>query len=326
MRHCWFVIAWAMFTLAACAPRTEGPSVAPTTRDVIAFPQTWTPTVRSQPPSPTGSLSMDSEAGTPTPTPTATFTPTGTREVTPGATSTVNYSAISCTVTALEGGVELLTAPFFSDNRILPTMEPGYAYQAADIYPTYIRLLRDEQEAGWVDYRLLAVEFEGEDCLEQPYYEGDLTDFDTLCFMRATPVADTYSDRELTEPFMLTVGPEYSYVVVTRLQGAYASCVGHAGPCFYVDADEVEISGSCDDVPFSAEVITEAELWPEPSTEGVEPILTLPVGTRLSVQNESVQAPPPPEAPKDGRWLLVKLPRSFDGQSGWLWSAFIGFR
>lgn len=326
MRSRWILNVGLFGALAACSPTASAIVESPTPLNTITFPRTWTPI--SEPPStaPPRSESVASRDGTPTQTSTATLTPTSTMQVTPRATSTVGYSAISCTVTALEGGVELLTAPFFSDNRILPTMEPRYVYQAAEIYPTYIRLLRDGQPSGWVDYRLLAIEFNGDDCFEHPPYDGDLTDFDTLCFMRATPVADTYSDRELTEPFMLTVGSEYGFVVMTKLQGAYASCVSHAGPCFYVDADDVEITGSCADVPYAAEAIAEVKLWSQPDGSKGEQIDTLPVGTRLFVQGGSVEGLPAPDASGEGRWLLVKLPRSFEHRSGWLWSGYIEYR
>jgi hypothetical protein len=230
-----------------------------------------------------------------------------------------------CAATTNEEGIELLRAPFVLDYHILPTMEPGYAYQAVEQYPTYVRLMRDGQTAGWVDYRLLALDFEGPDCFYQPYFEGELTAFE-LCFMRADPPVDTYLPGEEDLGPFGSIGPDSAFVLAIKAQEQYSSCMGHAGPCFVVDASAVELYGQCDDLPRSAETIAEAELWSQPDPSLGTPILTLPSGTRVAVQVGSVAGAPPPGAPGEGVWLQVKLTSTYDRASGWLWSTWIEYR
>jgi hypothetical protein len=63
---------------------------------------------------------------------------------------------------------------------------------------------------------------------------------------------------------------------------------------------------------------------PNPSTGS--PIYLIPAGKIVIAQNESVSGPPPPNAPVDGTWLLVKLYVQNEPLSGWVWSAHIKYR
>jgi hypothetical protein len=172
-----------------------------------------------------------------------------------------------------EEGIELYPAPYFSSHRILPTMEPRFAYQAADTFPTMVRLVRDGQTAGWVDYRMLAVSLDGPNCLEVQY-AGELTDFmDDLCFVVADPPAETYFDAEYAEPTGMLIGSEPHYVVTTLgSEGPRGSCAGHAGPCFWINPATVDLVGNCADLPRSAETTAETQLWLQPDGSSGSPI------------------------------------------------------
>ena len=225
-------------------------------------------------------------------------------------------------------GIELYPAPYFQDHHILPTMAPGYAYAAADTFPTMVRLIRDGSTAGWVDYRMLAVSLDGSGCLESQY-SGELTDFmDVLCFMVADPPVETYLDPEYTQPTGMLVGPEPQYVVTSLgSEGPRGSCAGHAGPCFYVDPSTVETVGNCDGLPRSAVTSVETELWSDPDGNGGIPIRTLEAGQFLAVQfGEETAGPAPPDASEPGRWLHVKLSGSTLPRHGWVWSEFVEYR
>lgn len=320
----WLILSVGVtLTLNACVARIPEATAIPVTstpRSAPALPPTWTAS-----PQPTAEPAEGGEAATGTPTPTPTERPQSTRIPLVLGTPTPDLTSIQCTATANDEGIELMTAPYFADNRIVPTMEPGFPYQAVQTYPTMVRLLRNGSTAGWIDYRLIAVDFEGADCFAQPRYQGDLTDFDSLCFMYADPPVEAYRDRELTEPMQLEVGATPHYVVHSRSGDLYSSCVGHAGPCFVVEADSVEITGACKDVPRSAEVAEEAQLFSEPDSES-EVIAEIDDDEVVSVQAESQPGEPPAGAGEEGEWRLIKYYVEGKPRSGWLWSGWIDYR
>ncbi len=311
--------------LSACAQTTEEPTPVIIELQTPVFPPTWTPTPR-----PTQNVITSTplpEFGIPTPTPTMTSTPPAPPEGTLPPTPTVNFSRYKCTVSTNELGIELYQAPYFSDSRILPTMEPGYAYNAVEDFPTMTRLLQRGETAGWVDYQMIAIHQEGPDCGRLPIYPGDLSDFDdVLCFMVADPPAETYMDAGFTVPEGTMITDDPAYVISGTSNSYYGSCVGHAGPCFYVNPADVELVGRCDDLPRSGETITETQLWSDPNPERGSVIHTIPAGEVLLVQAESATGSPPPGGTADGTWLRVKLTGPIPILNGWVWSSFIRYR
>ena len=324
----WILVCLCLIiALTACSANAEEPTRVAAQLETPAFPPIWTLT--PQPPTQTLPTTEQGflESETPTPTPTPTHTPTTTVERTPPPTSSVDFSKVRCTASTQEDGIELLQVPYFQDSHILPTMEPGYIYQAVELYPTLVRLTRGGQTAGWVDYRSLALDFDGPDCLYQSTYPGGITDFDDyLCFIVADPPADTYLDQDLAVSTGSTIGSTPQYVLSTMSSGPHVTCVGHAGPCFFVDASAVETIGRCHDLPRSAETISETQLMSQPNPSTSSPIYLIPAGKIVIVQNESVSGPPPANAPADGLWLLVKLYVQNEPLAGWVWSAHIKYR
>ncbi len=314
-------LALALGACSGLAPAATQIPAPTDTRLAPTLPPAWNSTPEPERAAPDGSSSW-----TPTPPPTATSPPTSTAAVTRAPTPTFDFSHIRCAATAREEGVEMMTAPFFADRRIVPTMEPGVAYRAVQTFPTMVRLVQDDRTAGWIDYRLLAVNFSGPNCFEQPRYEGNLTDFDTLCFMYADPPAEAYRDGELTEPAGFDVGPEPFYVVMSQTRTTYSSCVGHAGPCFVVDASAVQTTGQCADIPHTAWLIGEGQLWSEPEAEGGEVIEPIAAGKVVYVQAESRSGQPPPGAPEEGEWVLVKYYVDRIPRAGWLWSGWVEYQ
>jgi hypothetical protein len=314
--------------LAACsAPPPSTETEVALVIETPDFPPTWTPT---------GEVFESASTATPEPqqrteatiTPTNTATLTSTADITRPPSATPELANINCTISTDQQGIELYQAPYFSDYRILPTMEAGFSYTAADVFPTMVRLLREGQTIGWVDYRQLAVKMDGPDCLELQY-PGELSDFDAyLCFMVADPPVDTYYDEEFTEITGMMIGPNPYYVVTTLgSEGPRGSCAGHAGPCFRVDPTTVDTVGNCDDLPRSAETIVDTQLWSQPDGNAGSPIRELPAGKFVAVQyGESVTGPAPPGAPIPGTWLLVKLSGSDLPRHGWVWSEFVSYR
>ncbi len=314
---------WLLF-VAACSQATVQPS--PVLEDVQPpeFPPTWTHTagptqevIATKPP--------PEEFFTPTPTATSTATPSP--DVTRAPTATLDLLRSNCFYSTQVLGIELFQTPYFKDSHILPTMEPGYAYQAVEDFPTMTHLFREGVSAGWVDYRMLDLDAEGSDCGRLPRYEGDLTDFDDyLCFLVADPPVETYMDAEFTEPAGMMISREPHYVITSKSNAFYGSCVGHAGPCFYINPAGVDLVGRCDDLPRSAETITDTELWSDPSPTDGSVIQTIPAGKVVLVQPESATGAPPPGAPSAGTWLRVKLTGPRPIPNGWVWSSYIQYR
>jgi hypothetical protein len=268
----------------------------------------------------------------PSPFNTATISPTPeptqSQLSTPLPSTAPKITGSNCTMSTTEEGIELFRVPYFQDRRILPTMEPDYAYTAAETFPTMVRLLRDGETAGWVDYRLTAVSLQGSDCLETQY-SGDLTDFmDYLCFVVANPPTDTYMDSEFTEPSGMMISSDPVYVVtVLGKQGPLGSCVGHAGPCFSIDPTTVNLVGNCDDLPRSGQTTSETQLWSQPDGSAGAPIHDLAAGQFLAVQyGEDTAGAAPPGAPTPGKWLHVKLSGFTLPRHGWVWSQFVSYR
>jgi len=251
--------------LVAELPDTWTPppaSAATATRTATEIPatETWTPTWTPEPSF--------------TPTPQASFTPVQGENVPP----TVDVSNLpDCTYTASETGVEILPAPFIDPYRILPTMEPGRAYPVVRENTTYGLIVDDGEPAGWVDYRLLAIDWKGKDCFYLPRDERNLTAFPRLCFF--TPQSETraYFDADLTE-FSHVIRPPGSFVLLVESGEAYFSAYGHAGPSFYVAKDAVTTHGDCDGVPAIAEIISKTQLRGSPNGEDGQVLAALTAG------------------------------------------------
>ena len=151
------------------------------------FPATWTQPPPTNPSIPTGTPSPTTS---PTITPTITQTDTNTSvstsstEMDEEPSSTPDWGSaqrLDCTFTASDTGVRIYSAPFIDPYRVLPTMEPGKPYPAVITKPTYTLLLENGEPLGWIDYRSLAVNHDGKECLTEQD-QREITDFHPYAF------------------------------------------------------------------------------------------------------------------------------------------------
>jgi len=270
----------------------------------------------------------DSSTNTPTltttPAPSLTLSTKPTVEVSFSATPTIDFLKEpfpDCKYTAIKPGIRLHLAPFIDPYRVLPTMEPGKAYTAVVDKPTYSLLLDGDQPAGWVDYRLVALEKEGADCLSRRD-QREITEFPNLCFFSPFTKVISFSNSALSEESHYLI-PENLYILLYQTEKIYFSAYGHAGPSFYISRDEVEIQGDCEDIPYAGEITVETNLYSKPdSTEGS--ILTpLPFGQTVFIQNNTSQGDPPPNSTSAGNWVQIRIPTNTGGFDGWCWSEFL---
>lgn len=318
-----------LFWLPGCAPLDLSTSPlthtpAPTGSKVV-LPATWT----QAPPSPTGLSRI-----TPSPTTSPTITPTNTAAASPipsleqtqvsqDPSSTTDWTAgplPDCTFTATETGIRIHPAPFIDPYHVLPTMEPGKAYPAANTKPTFTLLFEDGQPLGWVDYRLLNVTHEGDECLTRQD-DREITDF-PLCFFTPLEEIYGYADSEFNEP-MHTLFPQTSFVLLRQSQQAYFTSYGSSGPSFLVKKEEVTIHGFCDNIPTLAKAIVETALYTDPPDQGGRIVYTLAVDESIFTQSQHKSGAPPPGAAGSGYWVLARRPSWSEDINGWVWSGHI---
>ncbi len=295
------------------------------TRTKVILPPTWTeqPPTATREPSPTP---------TPTTSPTITMTltplpsPTGTVESPPGTpepSSTPGGIAgrqTSCTYTASEPGVRIFSAPFVDPYHVLPTMEPGKPYPAVINKPTYSLLLEDGQPLGWVDYRYLAVDAEGEDCLTV-YDQREITDF-PLCFFTPLKEISGYTDSSFSEP-LHNLAPANSFVVLYQSSSAYFSAYGSSGPSFVVKKEQVETHGSCGNIPTLAFAAVETDLYSDLPDQGGSMVYSLAVEEPLFLQSRRRAGAPPQGAEREGEWILARRQSWAEDLNGWVWSGHV---
>lgn len=225
-----------------------------------------------------------------------------------------------CTFTATEAGVRILPAPFIDPYHVLPTMEPGKAYPAVLTKPTYTLLLDNSQPLGWVDYRLLALNSEGSECLAA-YDEREIWDF-PLCFLTPLEEINGYSDSSFTTP-MHSLSPSSSLVVLYQSEMAYFTAYGSAGPSFVVKKEEVYTHGNCDDIPTLVKAIMETSLYSDLPSLGGRVVYTLEVDESLFAQTNQKNGSPPPGTGGSGYWVLARKPSWTEDINGWVWSGHI---
>ena len=327
------VIAAILLLPTSCAPLSifSPPTSTPTpTGTKVVLPATWTelpPTLTITP------------SDTPKPTYTPTITPTDTPESditsSPGYTEeaqqqprpTVDWSASKppeCTFTATKPGVRIYPAPFIDPYHILPTMEPGKPYPAVLTKPTYTLLLEEGQPLGWVDYRLIAVTHDGDDCLSHQD-DREITDFTNLCFFTPKTEIYGYSDSEFTEP-MHDLYPSTSFIVLNQSNDSYFTAYGSSGPSFVVKKEEVYLHGNCAVIPTLARAVVETPLYSEPPDQGGTIIYTLSIDEPIYTQSKSVSGSPPPGVDGTGYWTLVRRHSWSEDINGWVWLDHIEYK
>ncbi len=325
----WILAALILIMLTGCAsldllnpPPTNSP--VPTGTKVV-FPPTWT----APPPSSTSTASITpSLTASPTITPTHTATASPTASIEPTSVSlkpgpTTDWGAIrlpDCTFTASQPGVRILTAPFIDPYHVLPTMEPGKPYPAVITKPTYSLLLESGEPLGWVDYRLVAVSLEGDDCLTT-YDEREVWDF-PLCFF--TPLGEIfgYADSEFTEATH-DLSPSTSLVVLHQRARSYFTSFGSSGPSFVVKKEEVYTHGNCENIPTLAKAIKVTSLYSDLPGQGGKVVYTLAVDEPIFTQSQRKNGSPPPGTQGNGYWILARRHSWSEDINGWVWSGHI---
>ena len=302
--------------------RTLAPTFTPKPTEVVFTPtpppageptatRTVTPTFITLP-TRTETATLEPGQDTPTPGPEeSTITPT---------------QEIACGVRAIDVGVVINIAPFIDIYHILPTMEPGVVYEATVMHPTYYGISLNGQAAGWVDYRLLAIDLIGENCDGLPLDQTELTEFPGLCFLETLTDDASYADSQLTQEPAAPLPKGARMVVLHATSKSYFTAYGHAGPSVYVDASKVRLSGDCDTIASVGEAAQNAWLWSDPDGENGTQLSFITAGTILYVQGDAVDGPPPPGIESNGDWHLVMAGRQEDGTYGWLWSDSLEFK
>ena len=322
-----------MMTTAGCSSSLFSPKATYTPQSTgtkVVLPPTWTeipPSETSTPtftPSPTTSPTI-----TPTHTKTSVTTPTldQTGETQGQTTATLDWTDpqnVDCTFTATSSGVRILSAPFIDPYRILPTMEPGKPYPAVLTKPTYTLLLDNGQPLGWIDYRLIAVTHEGNDCLSQQD-ERAITDFSNLCFFTPNEEIFGYNDAEFTET-MNTLKPPASFVVLRQSENAYFTAYGSSGPSFLVKKDEVYLHGNCQSIPTLAEVTEDTSIYSNLPDQGGSIVYHLVAGEFIFTQSQTKQGPPPPGVEGTGSWILSRRHSWSEDINGWVWLDHIKYK
>jgi len=324
MKKIYFLLVMVtLLALTACAP-------APQAGDLTQSPRTAeTPTVANTPiPSqeptpaslPTFSLATVDSPLTPLPTFSFNNTPIPFSTTTSFITRTpyVGPPEADCFVTASKEGIHMNPGPFISAYRLLPTMELGVRYQVVDMYPTFYQLALDGVPIGWVEYITSGLSSEGTSCVgffDRLPDSRSLTDFAGLCFFTVARPTETFQDSALTEPhFIHLPASPYAHVVLWKSQKSYFTSLSHAGPSFYVPANNVSMFGDCAGIPTSATVTTAGWLWSEPDESRGEKLIRLTVGLHLRIEGLR---------PPEGAWVYALVENQSESMSGWVWSALL---
>jgi len=199
-------------------------------------------------------------------------------------------------------------------------MEPGKPYPAVLTRPTYSLLLEDGKPLGWVDYRLLALDTEGDECFTA-YDEREIWDF-PLCFFTPLEEISGYTDAEFTEA-MHTLSPQTSLVVLYQAESYYFTAYGSSGPSFVVKREEVTTHGNCEDIPTLAKAVTETSLYTDLPNQGGTVVYTLAVDEPVYTQSQRKNGPPPPGVEGSGYWILARRHSWSEDINGWVWSGHI---
>jgi hypothetical protein len=203
-------------------------------------------------------------------------------------------------------------------------MEPGKAYPAVLTKPTYTLLLEGGQPLGWIDYRLLAVRHEGDDCLSQQ--DGrEITDYTTLCLMTPKFEIHGYTDSEFTEP-LNTISPLSNLVVLRQSANSYFTAYGHAGPSFLVKKAEVSLHGNCNFIPTLAEATVDTALYSSPPDQGGSIVYDLTAGEPIFIQDKTKVGAAPPGTGGSGYWLLARRHSWSEDINGWIWSEHMAYK
>lgn len=263
----------------------------------------------------------------------STVVPSETETPAPVSTPVSGFTALptaafveDCLVIAKQNGIRLEIAPFISQSRLLPTMEPGVVYSAVDIHPTYFQLARDNTPVGWVDYRIIGVSSDGAGCpalFDRPADTRPLTDFPGLCFFTPIDTAQLFADSDLTDPALGVLSAPETSVVLWKTTKSVFTSFGHAGPSFYVAAADVAISGECAGVPTSGTVSSPGWLRSAPDGRLGEDLIPLPVGTQLHIEGAPVSGRGPLPSSADGQWFQAVLNDQETQTAGWVWSEFV---
>ncbi len=321
----WILITLILISSTGCVP-LDADSLLPVTPPTptgteVVLPATWTI------PPPTVSITSV-PAATPTITPTQTAAPSPTASIAAPQGSlepspTTDWTAVrlpDCTFTATDTGVRIHQAPFVDPYHVLPTMEPGKPYPAVLTNPTYSLLLDHGQPLGWVDYRLLVITSEGDECLTNDD-EREFRDF-PLCFFTPLKEINGYTDAEF-ENVMQTLAPPASFVVLYQSESYYSTAYGSSGPSFVVKKEEVYTHGNCDDIPTLAKATTETSLYTDLPDRGGSVVYTLEVDEPVFTQSQQMDGAPPPGVQGSGFWVLVRRHSWSEDINGWVWSEHI---
>ena len=229
-----------------------------------------------------------------------------------------------CSVVALREGIALNPGPFISMYRLLPVLELNVRYEVVDLFPTFYQLARDGVPVGWVEYMTMGLSTEGADCaqyFDTPDVPRELTDFSGLCFFTVDRPTETFRDSALTEGDSMGLsaasGP---MVALWKSRKSIFTSVSHAGPSFYVPAEEVSLFGDCEGLPTSATVNTVGWLWSQPDESQGEQLLQLTVGMSLHIEGQR-----PPDASSEAAWVQAVAEIQGERISGWVWSALLTF-
>jgi hypothetical protein len=199
-------------------------------------------------------------------------------------------------------------------------MEPDKPYPAVITKPTYSLLVDNGEPLGWVDYRLIAVSLDGDDCLTR-YDDREVWDF-PLCFF--TPLGEIfgYADSKFEEP-MHDLSPSSTLVVLYQSESTIFTAYGSSGPSFVVKRDEVYTHGNCDNIPTLARATSETSLYTEPPGQGGSIVYTLAVDEPIFLQSQQKNGGPPPGASGTGYWILARRHSWAEDINGWVWSGHI---
>lgn len=139
--------------------------------------------------------------------------------------------------------------------------------------------------------------------------------------------ADTYFDRDHSEPSGMQIEPEPVYVVTALASDVLGTSAGDAGPCFAVSADDVDLVGRYDDLHRTAETTEDTRLWSGSDDSAGSTIRDLPTGKILAVQfGEDTSGNGPPYSSTFGVWLHVKVSGYELPRHGWVRLEHVRYR
>lgn len=199
-------------------------------------------------------------------------------------------------------------------------MEPGKPYPAVLTKPTYTLLLEEGHPLGWVDYRLLTLNSDGDDCLVDQD-EREVWDF-PLCFFTPLKEIDGYADSDFTQA-LHTLAPPSSFVVLNQSENSYFTAYGSSGPSFVVKKEEVYTHGNCDDIPTLAKASVETSLYSDLPDQGGSVVYSLAVDDSIFTQSQWKNGAPPPGEEGSGYWILARKHSWSEDINGWVWSGHI---